>query len=109
MTPASALWRRERWEPLPLVLRVLRWLSGTVAAGLVILAGVTAVAAWVTDREGAPGPGTHIVLGHMTTALLAVVAQVIADRAGNRPVRALLAILAVFVLAGSTLWVWWWN
>jgi hypothetical protein len=110
MTPASALWRREPWEqPPPLALRVLRWLSGTVAAGLVILACAMAVAAWVTDRDGAPGPGSDIVLGHLTTALLAMVAQVIADRADNRPVRALLAVLAVFVLASATLWVWWWN
>lgn len=110
MTPASALSRGEQWEsPLPLALRVLRWVSGTLAAGLVILAGVMAVAAWFTDRESAPGPGTDIVLGHMTIAVLAVAAQVIADRAGNRPVRALLAALAVLVLAGATLWVWWWS
>ena len=108
MTPKSELPGREP-PPLPLPLRMLRGLSGVMAAGIVILAAVTAVAAWITDRDGAPGPGTGIVLGHMATALLAVVAQVVADRAGNRPVRALLAVLAVFVLAGTTLWVWWWS
>jgi predicted ribosomally synthesized peptide with SipW-like signal peptide len=107
MTPASALRRQE--PPLPFPLRALRWLSGVVAAGLVVLAGVTAVSAWFTDRDGAPGPGTDIVLGHLTIALLAVVAQVIADRADDRPIRAVLAVLAVFVLAGAALWVWWWN
>lgn len=90
-------------------LRLLRALSGTVAAGLVILAGLTAVAAWLTDRDGAPGPGADIVLGHAVIAVLAVVAQVIADRNGDRPVRALLAVLAVLGLATATLWVWWWN
>ena len=109
MTPESALRRREGREPLPLPLRMLRWLSGMVVAGLVVLAGVMAVAAWFTDRDGAPGPGTDIVLGHLTIALLAVIAQVIADRADDRPVRALLAVLTVYVLAGATLWVWWWN
>jgi hypothetical protein len=110
MARASALWRRERREPaLPLALRVLRWLSGVVAAGLVILAGVMAVTAWITDRDGAPGPGTDIVLGHLTIAVLAVAVQVVADRAGDRPLRALLASLAVLILAGATLWVWWWS
>lgn len=90
-------------------LRLLRALSGAVAAGLVILAGLTAVAAWLTDREGAPGPGTDIVLGHMVVALLAVVAQLTADRSDARPLRAVLAALAVLGLASTALWVWWWN
>jgi hypothetical protein len=108
MTPASELPGREP-PSLPLPLRMLRWLSGVMAAGLVILAGVTAVAAWITDRDGAPGPGTDIVLGHLAIAVLAVAVQVVADRAGDRPLRALLASLAVLVLASATLWVWWWN
>jgi hypothetical protein len=112
MTSASELPGREPPSlplRLPLPLRLLRWLSGVVAAGLVILAGVMAVAAWITDRDGAPGPGTDIVLGHLTIAVLAVACQVVADRAGDRQVRALLASLAVLVMASATLWVWWWS
>lgn len=110
MTPLTERRRREYQDPRPSAgLRVLRALSGTVAAGLVILAGVMAVAAWFTDRDGAPGPGTDIVLGHAAIAAFAVAAQIVADRSSDRPLRALLAALVVLGLAATTLWVWWWN
>jgi hypothetical protein len=110
LTDQTAMQRPDQLAPsVNPGLRLLRALSGAVAAGLVILAVVTAVAAWIPDRDGAPGPGTDIVLGHAVIALLAVVAQVIADRSRARPVRALLAVLAVVGLATATLWVWWWN
>jgi predicted ribosomally synthesized peptide with SipW-like signal peptide len=110
VTPLTVSRRLEHPEPgSHIALRVLRGLSGAVAAGLVVLAGATAVAAWFTDREGAPGPGTDIALGHVAIAVLAVAAQVVADRSSGRPVRALLAALVVLGLAGAALWVWWWN
>lgn len=101
---------RERPEPGPNVLvRALRALSGLAAAGLVVLTGVMAVAAWLTDRDGAPGPGADTVLGHLAVAMLAVGGQIVADRSDDRPLRAVLAVLAVLGLAATALWVWWWN
>jgi len=93
----------------PPLLRALRALSGVTTAGLVILTAIMAVAAWLTDRDGAPGPGADIVLGHLTVAVLAVAGQVVADRSDERPLRGLVAALAVLLLAATALWIWWWN
>lgn len=106
----TVLSERREQDPRPNpLLRAGRALSGVAAAGLVVLTGLMAVTAWLTDREGAPGPGTDVVLGHLTIAVLAVIAQVVADRSNERPLRGLIAVLVVLVLAASALWVWWWN
>ena len=98
--------RQQRPNPL---LRLLRTLSGVAVAGLFVLTGIMAFAAWLTDRDGAPGPSADIVLGHLAVAVLALVAQIVADRSDERPLRGVLAALAALALAATALWVWWWN
>jgi len=83
----------------------LRFASGTVAAGLLVLAAAVATAAVVSGDR--PGPGVAAVAGHAAVAVAALTLQVIADRRRG-PIAALAALL-VFPLAAATLWFWWWN
>lgn len=74
----------------------LRGFSGLLAGGLAALA-VALFAAWfVADRTGSAGPGAPTLVWHTVAAVVAVAAQVYADRrAGARGVVAALAVVAV--------------
>jgi hypothetical protein len=83
----------------------LRGLSGVLAAGVVALV-VGLVVAWVVAlQEGSPGPGAATLLVHAATAVVAVLAQVYADRTEG-PWGAL-AAAGVVALVGAVLTVEW--
>ncbi|MGH3974412.1 MAG: hypothetical protein ACRDS9_13950 [Pseudonocardiaceae bacterium] len=85
--------------------RIVRELSGTLAAGLVALAIVVCVAQWLAGTSGSPGPGMTAVTGHGAAALAAVVLQLSADRLRGR--LAMLACGAVLVIVAAVLWFGW--
>jgi len=84
---------------------VLRSVSGVLAAGMVALVGGLLVAYVVALREGAPGPGAVTLLVHAVTAVLAVVAQVFADRTPGP--RGAWTATGVIVAVGAVLTVEW--
>lgn len=85
---------------------VLRGLSGSLAAGLVVLAlGLVGVQFWQSS-QGEPGPEWPAVIGHLCAAALALVLQRAADH--RRDAVGVLASVGVFVIVAATLWTWWW-
>jgi hypothetical protein len=84
---------------------VLRSLSGVLAAGMVALVVALVVACVVALREGSPGPGAATLLVHAATAVVAVVAQVFADRTPGP--RGALVATGVIVLVGAVLTLEW--
>lgn len=95
-----------RKRPEGRVAKTWRGVSGTLAAGLVLLAlGVIAVQVYA-GNQGLPGPGTEVVAGHVVAAVLAVVGQLFADR--RTGVVSALTSLAVLGVAAATLWLYWW-
>lgn len=90
----------------PLV-RMLRALSGAVAAGLALLAVAVVVVAVIGSQRGFPGPGAASVAAHCAGAAGALLCQRFADR--RRGAIAALASLGVFAITGVVLWTQWWN
>ncbi|OZD84135.1 hypothetical protein CH273_09345 [Rhodococcus sp. 05-339-2] len=88
-------------------LRFLRGLSGIVTGGLVVLALGVAVTQYLGHSRGFPGPGALSVAAHIVAAIVAVIAQRIADH--RRGISAVLGALVVFVAAGLVLWTQWWQ
>ncbi|MDQ3154463.1 MAG: hypothetical protein M3R63_22995 [Actinomycetota bacterium] len=89
------------------VRRLLRGLSGALAAGLVVLTLVLAVAQWLSPSATVPGPGAATIVGHGVGAVVALLAQAVADRSrGGRAVAASVVVLAVVVMV---LWLGWWR
>ncbi|MFD9704926.1 hypothetical protein [Lentzea sp. NPDC059081] len=85
---------------------VLRAVSGVLAVGLVLLAlGNIGVQFYANSRD-LPGPGTLSVVAHVVAALAAVGGQIVADRYADW--RAPVSSFGVLVVAGVTLWVFWW-
>ncbi|MFD8494310.1 hypothetical protein [Amycolatopsis sp. NPDC059657] len=83
-----------------------RGLSGSVAAGLVLLAlGVTCsgVLSLFTEING---PGAFSLFGHLIAAGLALLAQRYADRHRGGP--AAVAALSVLVITVVAVWLFWW-
>ncbi|MFE0028654.1 hypothetical protein [Amycolatopsis sp. NPDC059021] len=84
-----------------------RGLTGSLAAGLVVLAlGVLAVAG-VCLFTGAPGPAVPMLIGHPVAAVLALLGQRVADRRNG--LVAGLAGLGVLAFAVATLILFWLN
>lgn len=88
-------------------LRLLRGLSGALAAGLVVLAVVLGVAEWLSGPDSVPGPGIGGVVRHGVGAAVAVALQWVADR--SRGGRAAVAALAVLGVVVAVLWSYWWR
>ncbi len=87
--------------------QLVRGLSGALAAGLVALTLVLAVGQWLSDTATVPGPGADTIAGHGIGAVVAMLAQAVADRSrGGRAVAASAVVLAV---VSAVLWVWWWR
>ncbi|HEY3259051.1 MAG TPA: hypothetical protein VGJ95_02100 [Pseudonocardiaceae bacterium] len=84
---------------------VLRFVSGTLTAGLLALAAAVTAAALFSGAR--PGPGASAVAGHAVVAVTALVLQLIVDR--RRGPLAAVAALLIVPLAAATLWLWWWN
>jgi steroid 5-alpha reductase family enzyme len=85
--------------------RALRGLTGVLAGGLVALL-VALVVAWVVSRNtDMPGPGTATLVWHAIAAVVAVAAQVYADRRPDG--RGLLAAVGVLLTAAALLFFQW--
>ncbi|ASR34331.1 hypothetical protein BAY61_04240 [Prauserella marina] len=98
--------RPPRGEGNPRAGRLWRGVTGSLAAGLVILALAVfgaVVLGWVT---GAVGPGLWPLLGHVAGAVAGVAAQRFADR--HSGAKAAAAGVAVAGVAASVLWFFWW-
>ena len=94
--------RRDVWP-----VRALRWCSGVLAGGVVVLAGVIAVVAYLSSDRDFPGPGGESVAAHVAGAEVVVGLQVVADR--RRGGTAALASTAVFAVTALLLWTQWWT
>ncbi|WP_410675188.1 hypothetical protein [Amycolatopsis sp. cmx-4-68] len=68
---ASPAKQRGRWW---------RGFTGSLAAGLAVLAIGVLVVAGIDLYTGAPGPGAALLIGHPVAAVLALLAQRVADR-----------------------------
>lgn len=88
-------------------MKVLRAVSGVVAGGLVMLTLVLFGAAFMGDRRGFPGPGAEMLAWHTGLSMVAVIAQIFADR--RRGFVAFFGSVVVFVAAGYLLVTQWWN
>ncbi|GAA4477461.1 hypothetical protein GCM10023094_19770 [Rhodococcus olei] len=87
--------------------RVLQALSGAVTAGVVLLAVVVVVTAYLGSRRGFPGPGGMSVTAHVLAAVAVVVAQRFADH--RRGPLAVAGSVAVFLITVLLLWTQWWG
>lgn len=108
MQDPAQVWARPT-EPLPVGrARGGFWpeVSGALALGLAVLAAavlVFQVIAWV---RGIPGPGLATVGAHLGAAVMAALAQWLADR--RRGWVAVVAVFGVLVVTGATMWIFWW-
>ncbi|MCR6486518.1 hypothetical protein M8542_27185 [Amycolatopsis sp. OK19-0408] len=82
-----------------------RGFTGSLAAGLVVLALGVLVVAGICLYTGAPGPGAALLIGHPIAAVLALVAQRVADR--RTGVAAAGAGFAVVLFTASALTIFW--
>ncbi len=89
------------------LVRTMRALSGSVAAGVVLLAAGIIVVSIMSGRRGIPGPGAESLIVHLFACAAAVLLQRFADRA--RGAAAVLCSLGVFCVAGAVLWTQWWG
>ncbi|MDV6266438.1 hypothetical protein [Rhodococcus globerulus] len=89
------------------LIRGLRALSGTVAAGIVVLTVVVIASAYLGGNRGFPGPGTTSITAHIVASVVALVAQIFCDR--RRGVAAIAASVVVLVTAGVLLVTQWWG
>lgn len=104
--------REPRWQPprpprRTGAGRVLQALSGAVTAGVVLLAVVVVVTAYLGSRRGFPGPGGMSVTAHVLAAVAVVVAQRFADH--RRGPVAATGSVAVFLITALLLWTQWWG
>ncbi|WP_433658797.1 hypothetical protein ACQPW1_42040 [Nocardia sp. CA-128927] len=88
-------------------MKVVRGLSGIVAAGTVALMLVVIGTAVVAARKDFPGPGNESVAWHVASAVIAVAAQIYSDK--RRGLAAFSGSAVVFVAAGLLLWTQWWS
>ncbi len=88
-------------------MRPVRALSGTVAAGTVLLALVVIGAAFIGGRRGFPGPGGESMIWHIAVAVVAVGAQLLSDR--RRGMAAISGSAVVFLASGILIWTQWWG
>lgn len=94
--------------PQPGVLvRAMRAVSGSIAAGLVVLALVVAVAQVLGGQRDFPGPGAESVTVHLLGAAAALAAQRLADR--RTGLIAVVAALTVAAIAVAVLFTQWWG
>lgn len=84
-----------------------RELSGSLAAGVVVLAAVVLVMQVVSWIRNVPGLGGWVLAGHVVGAVLAVLAQRQVDRRTGRG--ALVAGLALGAVVAGVLVLFWWS
>lgn len=101
----------ERIEPAPAApeARVKdggRWwrgFTGSLAAGLTVLAVGVLVVTGICVYTGAPGPGATLLIGHPVAAALAVMAQRVADRRNGLPAVGAGVAVVLFTVSALTL------
>ncbi|WP_149362007.1 hypothetical protein [Lolliginicoccus suaedae] len=93
--------RRDAWP-----VRLLRWASGLVAGGLVALALAVGLVATFSDDWSIAGPGPASIAWHAIGAVIAVGAQVAADRSRG-PIAASWSVLVLTAGALLLLTQWW--
>nr|WP_086677224.1 hypothetical protein [Amycolatopsis pretoriensis] len=106
MEPADAA-AEEPTRPAKERGRWWRGFTGSLAAGLTVLAVGVLVVAGIDLYTGAPGPGAALLIGHPVAAALALVAQRVADRRNG--LAAAGAGVAVVLFAVSALTLFWLN
>lgn len=89
------------------MLRFVRAFTGLLTGGLVVLTLVVIGSAVFGDEHGLAGPGGVSIGGHVVAAIVAVAAQVYADR--RRGVPAFAGCVVVLVTAGLLFWTQWWG
>ncbi|MFC3451916.1 hypothetical protein [Amycolatopsis speibonae] len=87
--------------------RFWRGLTGSLAAGMVVLAVLVLAIAGICLFSGAPGPGPLMLIGHPVAAVVASLAQRVVDSRNGRP--AGFAGLAVVVSVTAALSLFWWS
>lgn len=97
-------------EGRPLHSRPMRWLlglSGSVAAGLIVLTVVVAVAEYLGEGHGFPGPGRTSLVSHIVASVVALIAQLWADRRAG--IASAFGAFVVFAIAAGIFWTQWWG
>jgi hypothetical protein len=89
------------------MLRMVRWFTGLLAGGLVVLAGVVIASAVIGDDRGLAGPGGVSIGGHIVAAVVAVAAQIYADR--KRGLASFAGSVVVLATSGLLFWTQWWG
>lgn len=90
-----------------IVVRAARVVSGIVTGAVLVLLFLVCGAHYLGGNRDFPGPGTESVAAHVVAAVVAVVAQVIADRRRG-PISVVAAIVVVFT-ASILLFTQWWG
>jgi predicted lipid-binding transport protein (Tim44 family) len=80
-----------------------RGFTGSLAAGLTVLAVGVLVVAGVCLYTGAPGPGSVLLIGHPVAAALALLAQRVADRRNGLPAAGAGVAVVLFTVSALTL------
>ncbi len=80
-----------------------RGFTGSLAAGLTVLAVGVLVVAGVCLYTDAPGPGPVLLIGHPIAAVLALLAQRVADRRNGLPAAGAGIAVVLFVVSALTL------
>ncbi|MFJ9783462.1 hypothetical protein ACIRSS_28060 [Amycolatopsis sp. NPDC101161] len=80
-----------------------RGFTGSLAAGLTVLAVGVLVVAGIDLYTGAPGPGAVLLIGHPVAAALALVAQRVADRRNGATAAGAGLAVVLFVVSALTL------
>lgn len=94
-------------ERRSLPLRWLLGLSGSVAAGTIVLTLVVVVAAYIGGKRDFPGPGETSIAMHIGASVIALVTQLWADRRSGAV--AAFGACVVLAVAGGLLWTQWWG
>ncbi|NKQ57498.1 hypothetical protein HFP15_32005 [Amycolatopsis sp. K13G38] len=87
--------------------RLWRGFTGSLAAGLTLLAVVVLGAALVCAFRQVPGPGLASLIGHPIAAVLALGAQRVADTKRGKVAAAAGVVVCVAVVVA--LWLFWWD
>ncbi|MFD6067248.1 MULTISPECIES: hypothetical protein [Amycolatopsis] len=87
--------------------RFWRGLTGALAAGMAVLAVCVVAIASLCLVTGAPGPGLLMLIGHPVAAVVALLAQRVADSRNGRV--AGYAGLLVVVSVSAALSLFWWS
>lgn len=99
----------ESYGPAPAgrTVRVARVISGIVCGAVLVLTVVVCVATYLAGDRGFPGPGYTSLTVHLAATVVAVVAQVTADR--KRGAVSLFAAAVVIFTASILMVTQWWG